>query len=83
MYRQVRQYTAIQGDVSLLQAVDETTVRKLMQPGCRVDPCNPQSAELTLTLTAVTLRILSSAYDRLFRNLEGATAGAVVTARLL
>jgi hypothetical protein len=50
-----------------------------MFAGCRVDTHNPQTTELTLTLTPVTVGILTGLDNGLFGYLKGTTASAIIS----
>jgi len=55
----VCQHATVDFDRCLLQTVDETAVGKTVQTRGGVDTGDPESAELTLLLTAVTVGVLT------------------------
>lgn len=79
VYSQVSQNLTVDFDVGLFQTSNKAAVGQTVDTGSSVDTCNPQSAELTLTLTTVTVRILTSFDDSLFGYTEHTAASTVVT----
>jgi hypothetical protein len=79
VYSQVSQDFTVDFDFGFLQASDEAAVGQTVDACSSVDTCDPQSAELTLTLTTVTVCILTSFDDSLFGNSEYTAASTVVT----
>src|SRR5690606_11179443 len=72
------QNLAVDLDGSLLQASDQTAVGQAVDACAGVDTGDPQSAELTLLLTAVTVGVLAGLDHRLLGNAEYARTRTVV-----
>eukprot|EP01155_Anaeramoeba_flamelloides_P050734 Anaeramoba_flamelloidesc42128_g1_i4.p1 GENE.c42128_g1_i4~~c42128_g1_i4.p1 ORF type:complete len:147 (+),score=0.09 c42128_g1_i4:94-534(+) len=79
IYSQVSQDFTVDFDLSFFQASDEAAVGQTVDTCSSVDTCDPQCAELTLALTTVTVRILTSFDDSLFGNSEYTATSTVVT----
>src|SRR6056300_1246904 len=79
MNSQISQYFTVDLNVSLFQTSDQTAVREAVNAACCVDTRNPQSTELTLTLTTVAVSVLTCFDDSLFGNSEYTATSAVVT----
>src|SRR6266481_5000469 len=72
----VRQHLAVQEDVRLLQPRDEARVRNAVDAGRRVDPRDPERAEIAPADATSPARLHHRALDRLDRALVGAIAPA-------
>src|SRR5438874_8660032 len=82
-YGDVRQNLAVQDDVRLLQASDEARVRDAVQPRRRVDPRDPERAEVAAAHAAAPGRLHHRALDGLDRALVGAVTPAAEALREL
>ena len=58
MHGQISQYTSIQHYICFLQAIDQSAIGQAVGTGLRIDARNPECAELTLSLSAVTISVL-------------------------
>src|SRR5690606_8623471 len=74
---------AIDLDVGAPQTIHEPAVRQPVRPRGRVDPHDPQRAELTLALPAIAVRILAGLDDGLLRDPVDLAPRAVVALRLI
>ncbi|OEC40254.1 hypothetical protein A7D27_16475 [Pseudomonas sp. 1D4] len=75
---QIGQNLAVDLDGRFFQASDQTAVGQTVLTSTSVDTSDPQSAELTLALTAVTVGVLACLDYRLLGNAEHARASTVV-----
>jgi hypothetical protein len=75
---QIGQNLTVDLDGRLFQTGDQTAVGQTVDTSTSIDTGDPQSAELTLPLTAVTVGILASLDYRLLGNAEYARTRSVV-----
>src|SRR5690606_9605244 len=75
---QIGQNLAVDLDGRLSQASDQTAVGQTVLTSTSVDTSDPQSAELALALTAVTVGVLASLDHRLLGDAEHARTRTVV-----
>ena len=66
-----------------IQTIDKARIRQRLIMGAyrRIDPLNPQSAEVALAVMTIAGRILIGLIDRLCSNLEGVLATAIIAFR--
>jgi hypothetical protein len=83
MNRQISQHLAIDLDASLVQAIHKATVGHIKLPCSSIDTHNPQTTELTLALTTVTICVLTCLDNSLFGNPVNLATGTVITFSLL
>ncbi len=80
MHGQIGQNLAVHFDTGQRQTIDKARICQRFVVGAhsRVDPLNPQGAEIPLAVLAVTGRVLVGLVDRLAGNFKGALAAAVI-----
>ncbi|KUM44362.1 hypothetical protein AR540_21645 [Pseudomonas sp. EpS/L25] len=78
VHGQIGQYLTVDLDGRFFQAGDQTAVGQTVDTSTSVDTSDPQSAELTLTLTTVTVGVLACLDYRLLSDAEDARTGTVV-----
>jgi hypothetical protein len=79
VHGQIGKNFTINLNIRLLQASNQTAVRQAISTGTRIDTRNPQSAERTLTVTTVTVRVLTSFNNRLLGYTEYTATSTVIT----
>jgi hypothetical protein len=81
VHGQISKNFAVHFDTGQVQAVDEAGIRQLGVMGAhsRVDPLDPQGAEVALAVLAVTGCVLVRLVDGLTRNFERIFATAILT----
>src|SRR5579863_636549 len=82
VYGDVREHLAVDFNTGLGEAVDDAAVAQPVNTGGSVDTRDPQSAELTLFLPTIAIRVLASLDDRLFGGAIDLAPGVVVALRL-
>src|ERR1700750_2776172 len=75
---EVGQDLAVDGDLSLGQAVDQAAVRQTELTGGSIDTNDPQGAELTLVLLAPDVGVLATLDDGLGGYAEDLATGVVI-----
>ena len=78
----VRQDFPVNLNLRSLESVNQAAVRQTIYPSRCIDASYPKSPEMPLALTTVAVSVLARLDNGLFRNLEGATACAVVALSL-
>src|SRR5664279_4370613 len=80
---QVGQHLAVDLDLGTVKTGDEPAVARPVEAGRRVDPLDPELAEVALTGTAVPVGVLHRVHDLLVGSTERTALVAVVTLCLL
>src|SRR5664279_668568 len=82
-HRQVGQHLAVDLDLGTVETGNEPAVARPVEAGRRVDPLDPELAEVALTGTAVPVGVLHRVHDLLVGSTERTALVAVVTLCLL
>src|SRR5688572_16156685 len=83
VHREIRENLAIDFDSGLAQAIHERAVAHVVLARARVDARDPETAEITLLVLAIAVRVLPAAFDVLLGGLPELAAGAERTASRL
>mgnify|MGYP006253298995 CR=1 FL=1 len=83
MHCKVGENLAVHFNPGQIQTIDKARIRQRLIMGAyrRIDPLNPQSAEVALAVMTIAGRILIGLIDRLCSNLEGVLATAIIAFR--
>src|SRR4051812_28664243 len=81
--RQIREDLSVHFDAGELEAVHERVVVHVVLMRARIDAHDPQTAEITLLVLAIAVRVLPAALDGFLRGTPQLAAGAEGTARSL
>jgi len=74
-HSQICQHLAVEQDPVFLHTVYQATVGSPIQPGCRIDPCDPQSPQIALACPTVSIRIPQAFQHGFIRPPEQTMAG--------
>ena len=82
-HREIGEHLAVDLDARLVQAGDEPAIGQAEGAGRRIDPLDPQGAEIALALAAVAIGILAGLLDRLHGGAKHVLAPAIIALGLL
>ncbi len=78
-HRQICQHLPVDGNLTLFQTVDHTAVSCPVQTGSRVNPGNPETAQVALSSSTIAIHVPKAFEHSFIGPLEQSMAGAKLT----
>src|SRR5690606_622692 len=81
--REIAQHLAVDGNLSLAEAVDKSTIGQSVIPHGGVDTLDPEGAEIALLDATIAIGVLAGLFDGLLGDTDRGLAAAIIALRSL